>query len=689
MSSPALASAQGAASTFNVRTLDWVPVSVGGRHLRVTLEHALLNAHTIDGLDTRDPLVHAALTRFLISVAVLVCREGGIEESNASRFVADGFPPAAITAALNRIDTHLHLIDDATPFLQLASLDGYDQLANPESSGALPAATLHPRTPGPASKAWLEVAGDHFNPESLTPAQTAEALVTNWFYGCAANLFTRTTEEKDGPKFRSSGSIGMFGADTIDGSKSGLTFFRTGRTLAATLLLNISPNWLTDGTLPAYTEPFRTDWGPASLGEWTFSGSAALAQYDGAAGLFTTVLRGGFPAPELGDRYKQAVTDQLRSAATNDPTRVWVDVDGQDQKLFSGISRTSSTAQHLRAWHVDAATPRLGRGLLSTHGTTIQVLEVAATNRGAVDPVLASTFTVESDLLDVDAEQLDVIRDLANSAARNPEAALFHALTAVFPATEKDGRTIRSPHLKPTLRTAVGQLHSTLEPLLSGAISDIFGGTEPTSLVADIQTAKFAAFDRAVEPFLTARTIQQIAAGRSQLGRAIIADELDPSDLTTTVAEYIRRIGTDNSYRFDVRNRVPARHRKLPTAGWERDAVLEGFSTLALHPNLQHAATLSFARALHVLTETLDQDFNSKTGIPARIAQLIQTDGQSAVQTFDSLLQRLDKAHISVNFHNVITTLRYWDHPDIDLRRSHRHGFAYRYFTRTRQALAA
>ncbi|WP_235933799.1 type I-E CRISPR-associated protein Cse1/CasA [Agromyces humi] len=660
---------------LSVRTVPCIPVRVNGRRQLLDLDATFARAHEIERLEIRDPLSLAAMIRFLVSVTVLVMRVAGADD--AERCARDGFDPVDVADALDAVDEHLWLLHPDTPFLQCAELDLYDESDQPGE----PASTLLPRIPGPASRAWFDTAGGPFTGTSLSPAEAFVALVTNWFYGCATNSWTFI----DGKKmYRVGGSVGMYGAGDPEGVKTALTFFRSGASIAELLLANTHQHWVDDDTLPAWASPFRIDHPVGSLSEATFTASAALLQFNPTSFEFDTVLTGGFPSGLDKQVHSQAVAAQLRQAAENDPTRVWFtkQVKGRAdlQLLFAGATRTNSTAQNLRAWHVDAASPELRHGLIHVDAG-VDVLEVAAINKGVTSPTTATWFTIESGILDVDQVQRELIADIGNTAARNPEAALGRALQAVFPPQVGErGRTEPHSQYQAVYRAAVGHFHAALEPAIQEAVATIMAGGTPDGLLDRIREAKLAAFDRAVEPFFNTRTAAAIATGRASIASSFwrTPDGSDDAAVNRMVKKYLNASTVD--LRADLargltepgRDSLRARFRAELGQVKDPDRTLSALGIAAAHPKLIHSER-SLPDALRRLSDLHGTPVEHTSGVPADVGQLIDTPDTVALPMFARLARRLENDMISVSIFDLVHTIRHWH--DRGVRRDFAHTF--------------
>ena len=657
---------------LSLRTLHWLPVLTVAGLEHVTLDEALERAVDIKGVEVRDPIVRAALNRFLITVGALVAREAGITTRSAARHARTGFDAATIRAALDRIDDHLWLVHETTPFMQLPDLA---RLADEGGAPLRPAAELFPRTPGATGKAWFDVAGDIYNPAALTPEKAVLGLITHWHYSPKSNVAALETALVTGPdgttaektlRWAHLGTVGMEGLHM----ERSLTFWHRGANLAEFLLLNIPAAWITDTTLPAWAATYSTELPVNSLASSTYTANAALL-VAGDDGSFTSVLRGGFPHGADVDAAKKAANEQLTASNAEDPSRVWQDVTGKtgpaQQKLFTGFDLGHSTAQNLRAWILDAGIPNIKHGILPSGTGAIDVLYLSASiNFRMPNLTAAAWLTFNGAHLEPYDVARELVIELANTVAREPERALDEAIRKVFP--NPASARIRTPAHKSAHRAAIRTFHNTLEPLFGQAIAEAAAGINPAGLIDDIQAAKADAFDEAMKPYINAKLTPLISRARADLtARARpVSGEADAT--TSFIGRFISQRERDPLFRVALaggshnatEDRAQRHLTQLELPATELTGVTRALGILARHKHLRHGDD-SLGRALGRLTISGGRTTAELGGIRRKVELLSALDLEQACTVLDSLVARLARAGIPVSFYDVVHTLRHWD----------------------------
>ncbi|WAC50250.1 type I-E CRISPR-associated protein Cse1/CasA [Frigoribacterium sp. SL97] len=656
----------------SLRTMRWLPVITAAGLEHVTLDEALERAASIRGIGVRDPIVRAALNRFLIAVGTLVAREAGVTPRNVAGHARTGFTAAAVASALDLIDEHLWLVHETTPFMQLPDLA---RLADEGGAPVRPAAELFPRTPGATGKAWFDVAGDIYNPANLTPEQAAIGLITHWHYSPKSNVAALEMATVIGPdgtvaektlRWAHLGSVGMEGLHL----ERSLTFWHRGTTLAEFLLLNLSAAWLADDTLPAWASPYSTELPVHSLASSTYTANAALLVSEDEH-TFAGVLRGGFPHSSDVEAAKKAANEQLVASNAEDPSRVWQDVTGKtgptQRKLFTGFDLGHSTAQNLRAWILDAGIPDIKHGVLPSGTGAIDVLYLSASiNFRMPNLTAAAWLTFNGAHLEPDDIARELVIELANTVAREPERALDEAIRKVFP--NPASARVRTPAHKSALRSAVRSFHNSLEPLFGQAIADAAVGVTPANLIDDIQAAKAHAFDEAMKPYVNAKLTPLISRARADLADQVRRSHAQADTTTAFVGRFISQRQTDTRFRVALAGgshpstvkRAEQHLSHLELAGTELIGVTRALGLLARHRHLHHGDN-SLGRALGRLATTGGRSTAELTGIRRKVELLTALDLEQAVIVLDSLLGRLTQAGIPVDFYDVVRTLRHWD----------------------------
>lgn len=668
---------------FSVRSLAWIPVATAEGTERLSLDQVFERAHEISHVEVRDPIVRAAVNRFLISAGVLVARAAGVTVQTAQSFADNGFTAQQVAAAFNPIDDRLWLLHPDTPFAQSAALAD-TVTATDVPPPVDPAASLFPRTPGGSGQAWFDVADGIYQTPDLSPEDAALALITSWFYSPKSNKSRFTLAElpdEDGTlvetrlKWMALGTVGLAGHRSR-GDNNNLTFWHRGATLSEFLLLNTAPHWLSEPSAPAWASDYTTHHTPASLSAHTFSANAALLSFNPATMRFTTVIRGGHPDGVDPRASLARVNEQLRSAAEDDPSRVWRDTvfDKKIVKvLFEGFSATHSTSQNLRAWFVDGARPHLAAGILRSPAGALDVLAIGTKSTTSMPQMRYVTWmSVDGAQLSGDAVADELIAELATSAYAAPEAAILHAINTVFPAA---GRPPRRPAVhEACAEHAIRAFHTALEPVFGAAVDTILQGGEPSAFIDELQAAKVAAFDSALRPYLSARLFPDVARGRAKLTRHISPDaarpDSAPDPVAALVGRFIRQVQTDTRFRVDVARGLSPRTeaaavRRLTGVDAlrvdERTGVTRALGLLASHPRLTHDPTRTLSSALAALTLARQETAESTSGVAAKVGLAPFLTLESLTPVVDGLLSRLADANIGLNFYDVVAVLRTWD----------------------------
>jgi hypothetical protein len=670
---------------LSVRALNWLPVVTADGLEHVSLDEAFTRAHEISHVEVRDPIVRAALNRFLVSAGVLVARAAGVTVKTAAERAARGFTAAEVCAAFDAVDGRLWLLHPTTPFMQSTAISDL-VTSNGKEKAADKAVELFPRTPGAMGQSWFDVADSAHQQPSLTPETAVLALIASWFYSPKSNkhrVSVIDVPDEDGTmveanlRWAALGTVGLAGHKSR-GENNNLTFWHRGATLAEFLMLNTAPHWLTETSLPAWAADYSTGHQAASLGGHTFSANAVLLDYDETTGLFPTVLRCGHPDGLNVGAAKERANAQLKSAVDDDPTRVWRDVTfGKEtvKQLFEGFALSHSTSQNLRAWFVDGARPNLTPGILKSSTGGLDILAIGTSSTMAMPQLKYSGWlTVEGPHLKAEAAAEQLIAELAHSTYAAPEQALGRAIAAVFPKTGTPPR--RPAAYDGCLAHAIRSFHVDLEPAFGAAVDSILAGADTFTLIDDMHTAKLRAFDGALRPFLSARMLPDIARARAQLTTGFTSPAADAGDeeknpVVGLVGRYARQVRTDTRFRVALSQGVSPKteHAAAPCLTTvahlleaERTGITRALGLLAGNPSLNHHSR-SLGAALAHLTAAGGERFDGLGGIAAKVAALTFLPLEQAVPVLSGLLTRLADANIGLNFHDVVDVLRRWSNP--------------------------
>jgi hypothetical protein len=690
-------------SRFSVRHIPWIPASTAHGLEHLSLDETLARAHEISHIDARDPIVRAAVNRFLIAAGTLVARSAQVTKASARNIAVHGFTQPQIDTALDPLNERLFLIHAATPFMQSPLL--FDLAAEAESKEFERPAALLPRTPGSAGKAWFDAAGDIYNDEDLTPTAAALALVTHWSYSPKSNkgvLQTVELPDVDGTlmpttlKWLSLGSPGLAGFR--GGRSNNVTYWHRGDTLAEFLMLNIAEHWLDEDSVPAWASEYAPGAPLDSLAGHTFTANAVMLGFDEDVQRFTTAIRGGFVLGTDPAAAKVWATDQLLATAEEDPSRPWIDLvvtnPGETKgrpvrALFDGFTLTHSTSQNLRAWFLDGVRPTLRYGVLRSRNRSLDVLSIGtAVTMGTPQIVSAGWLTVEGNHLEPENVADELVAELADTGARKPEKALKAAILTVFPPAGP-----RQPHaaFESTFKHAVRTFHTLLEPVFADAVATVLSGGEPTALVRQLRSATLEAFDSALSRYVSARTLPDIARGRALLtAGANTAPDTDrvPDATAQFVGRFINQIQSDNGFRTELARGVTAEteagaiHRMPFLADLQTSAkngVVRGIGILATHPRMVHQKERKLGSALATLTVKNGNHFDGVGGISATVGLLPSLDLEQATVVLSGLAGRLSRDRVGVNFHDFISVLSGWDQPDYETQTAHRNDLVYAY----------
>ncbi len=164
----------------------WLPVLRGGRVVMVGLRELLTDAADITDLALPDPLLRAAVRRWLLALtADLVRRDRSrsLEDWEDAHAANSGFTRNQVDGLLGAHQEHLWLWHPEHPFLQDPRLATTS--TRPDADLAIQDLVLH--LPSGSSAAWWVKAGEPALLGGLAPDQTALWLLARWFYGVNGN----------------------------------------------------------------------------------------------------------------------------------------------------------------------------------------------------------------------------------------------------------------------------------------------------------------------------------------------------------------------------------------------------------------------------------------------------------------------------------------------------------------------
>lgn len=233
---------------FNLLEDPWIPVLRDGQVREVGLGEVLLEAHTVERIETPSPLEEASLHRLLLAV---LYRAQPVRDEDDSLEILDkgSFDRTSLERYLDRYHERFYLFHKTAPFLQIADL--------PDDK------------PLPWSKLLPELASgnnptlfDHTTEENVPQAsysQAARALLVHQSYALGGLLRRLgVTSAEDAPLARPA------------------VFLPTDSTLLRTLVLNLVPEGLPDDVPTWETAPLRVDDVARKTTRWPLEGAARV-----------------------------------------------------------------------------------------------------------------------------------------------------------------------------------------------------------------------------------------------------------------------------------------------------------------------------------------------------------------------------------------------------------------------------
>ncbi|TFD21301.1 type I-E CRISPR-associated protein Cse1/CasA [Cryobacterium sp. TMS1-13-1] len=532
----------------NIRELAWLPViDASGRRL-VGLDELFTKAHLIERVDVRAPIEKAGVLRFLTTVTALIARAQGITKASAEAVTTGGFSPAAIAQALGSLDDRLWLIHETTPFMQ----EGRYVAA---TSSVKTAASIRSTSPGDSTKAWWGRPGDGFATGNLSFADAPAALMGFWFYSVNGN----------GAVVLDGSSLSMQGSAAGKVKAAGVRLWKVGENLAATLLMNTPQQWVKESGLPAWAQTLQTSGQLDALVAATITGNAALllpGEVDGEV-MFTgahmgSVLRRGIPPtaddhaavqaaknrnkaaiaanrtlavgevptpletlPLLGvDALKASLVDAWRAdpqivLRKPDPKKRGPQKD-EDIRALNDVNAGTSVLHNLRAWYLRAFNPEVpGRAsILVREVFTTELFSIQLKQKGSYGELVgASWLSMPPGTVGGSPEVQAALTMFAEYAYEGVRSALYNAIRTVL----HDDDFVAATH-----DCALARFSALADDVVSDVIEVSLRGEKFTSEHVRLWTAAaIEAFDEAVEPYVNARRLPDIAAARRNLIRVL------------------------------------------------------------------------------------------------------------------------------------------------------------------------
>ncbi|MBK5237788.1 MAG: type I-E CRISPR-associated protein Cse1/CasA [Actinomycetales bacterium] len=508
----------------NIRDLEWLPVVDSNGRRMVGLDELFTSAHLIKSIDVRAPIERAGVLRFLTTVTALVAREQGVTTASAADVARTGFDDGAVRRALDAIDDRLWLIHPDTPFMQ----EGRYATA---TSATKNAESIRSTSPGDSSKAWWGRAGDGFATGHLKVTDAPATLAGFWFYSTNNNGKVTLTE----------GSVAQQGSAAGKVVAAGIRLWKTGTSLAQTLLFNTPEAWIKGTELPAWAQTLS---GSGSLDPFvtaTITGNATLLLPEWVDGQLTFtsahvggVLRKGIPAPadapkDSSPTALDALKASLLYAWHADPQVVFRKQDPKKKELvglekvraLNDMSAGTSTLHNLNAWYLRAFNPDVpSSSILVSETFTIELFSLQLAQKGSYGEISgASWLSMPTGTVGGSPEAQEALRVFAEYAYGHVRRGLYLAVRDVLGDDDATDSTFEN-----ALSVFTSRSERVVEDVIALATK---GETFTIEHVKRWVRSAMDAFDEALTPFSNARTISDIARARQNLFHRINQTESD------------------------------------------------------------------------------------------------------------------------------------------------------------------
>ena len=281
---------------FDLAVEPWIPVVRNGSVVLVGIRQLLMEAHQFTDLALPNPLLRAAMRRYLEGLTVDLVRRDtqAVVDEWADRHAADeGFAPDLVEQLLAAHREHLWLWHPVSPFLQNQRLA--TDLSKPQADKPAQELVLH--LPTSSSAAWWVKADEPLLVGGLPAAETARWVVARWFYAVNGNSDRQTVS--GGTVHAQSGGVFAETVGTITHA------FRVDRTSLFRSLLRGFPVSLRNGDAGqlCWLDLQRPQPNPDPVYKATMNASAILLASRDAGGATLTFLPGS--GPVSGDSAKE------------------------------------------------------------------------------------------------------------------------------------------------------------------------------------------------------------------------------------------------------------------------------------------------------------------------------------------------------------------------------------------------
>ena len=431
-----------ATPTYDLAQEPWIPVVyLDGTRSKVGAKDLFADAHAIADLGESDPLVRAALRRYLTAMAARLVQLSGSQDKlawNSRLSASSGFTSGEVASLMTDQRDQLWLFHPQSPFMQdarfLQTERRFDNNWDTSSDELLTP------LPGSTSRAWAFKPGDPGVHAGLSWEHAARAVVARWYYGLSGN----------------GGGRDMGGAFPNGTSDAPLTHaFRIDPNgLFGSLLRNVPKFVLDSPPSPvsglAWADSYRPRIGGDGLYRYTTTATACLLGPVGKDARIHQILRGSIDDPTGSKDTRKAAKQAARD---DDPHRVRRALDAK------GKARPD-----VRLWADEPPLRRLAvlrRGMIETG--TLAATGVVKDN----DLWLSGAIRRFDETLEL------TVANLAG-AALSPQWAATGTVT--IPAAQLDPEWSKSPDVDALIDIGFGE-HGVY-PTIRYAIGRVFQGQE-------------------------------------------------------------------------------------------------------------------------------------------------------------------------------------------------------------------
>jgi hypothetical protein len=305
-------------------------------------------------------------------------------------------------------------------------------------------------------------------------------------------------------------------------------WWRGGDSLAHLLLANLDEGWLEGEELPGWAQDLDSIAGPhPSFVQSTQHCSAALLlpreQEPDAPVYFEQALYGGSPRVGLDAANKNDVTaakavwkDHIDAAALGNP-RVPRFVDPKTSVVRAGFGLSPELAhlQNLLSWYRQNRRPELARGVLRAHDGQLDALVLDVKLSGSYPEIKQAVwFALGREFADLTDEQYNRMTSYLEDIPNNAQMRLTYAVRGALPRAPKSAQDAIA-------EAVIERFYIDAESALEAAFSSVLEGAPYSpDTVATLRTLMVGAFNHVLAPYISVRTLADIAHEGGVLARA-------------------------------------------------------------------------------------------------------------------------------------------------------------------------